>query len=992
MRFEPLTLRMDQLRAVLPASECELLPLLVWAEPVIDSQRKRVYDVLEKLDARLPNLFDSASLGASIDTAFSREIIAWTHRTLLLDLALARHCGRLSGRTSEDRFLDFIQDISSARGRKRIARDYPMLGRDTAMRTRQIAHSLTGVLRHVAADHTCLTAFIGLPGRLRSIELQKGDRHDNGDTVSKLEFEGGALFHKPRSGAIDLAFSQLLRWLHEHGVKPDQRAPAVLDRGRHSYAAVVSHDPVESPSDFALYYSRYGGLLAIAHLLAASDMHFENIIANGAFPVLIDLETLFQPCRRAHIGGRFQQDPYFDTVLHTRMLPIGEPDPAARDISGLRHEPDQVLGQRRIPIHGGTDQLHLSLEPVPIEPAQNLPYINGVAVGAPPHLTVLLEGFESTYRTLMQLGPQLADPDGPLSSFRRLSVRVLARPTPVYGQVLNALSHPSFLTDADKRDEAVARLKMASPMQGDWLRIWPYERKALLQADVPRFTARVDERDILFEGSPVFKRAYRRSGWQEVQLRLQHLTEKDLGRQRRLIRLAVESMVPGKDKANAMAAATRETPPVQAVYDRALYLAEARRIGDILLKRSFGGASSITHFQLEARNNSHLCLYPLGPFMYDGLSGLALFFAELALLSGVQRYRRASEALLSTARRTIDTTLGKNDPIGAFSGLGGWIYTLGRLGVSWKSTELIDEACSWIPRVRDRIAQDKDYDIIAGSAGLILVALELESIAPGNGAAELAHACATHLVSCAHRSSAGVNWPIEAQEGLAFTGFGHGSGGIAAALARYAEFSGEQSFARVACDAMNAERSSYDASSGVWRDVREATRIADGGPAQSYAWCHGAPGIGLGRLLMPLSMRDTAWHADVESCLSVTRQHGFDHRCCLCHGHWGNLELLMLHAEQFPIQGGNRAADEWHQLSAQFLAQIPQMLKQEAWIGPDTGLMTGLAGVGYGLLRAAAPDSVPSVLSLEMFRRKPSLASKSPIRRASDIALAGIPA
>ena len=33
------------------------------------------------------------------------------------------------------------------------------------------------------------------------------------------------------------------------------------------------------------------------------------------------------------------------------------------------------------------------------------------------------------------------------------------------------------------------------------------------------------------------------------------------------------------------------------------------------------------------------------------------------------------------------------------------------------------------------------------------------------------------------------------------------------------------------------------------------------------------------------------------------------------------------------------------------------------------GLMNGLAGIGYGLLRLAAPERVPSVLALEPPRR-----------------------
>ncbi|MBX4341401.1 DUF4135 domain-containing protein, partial [Mycobacterium tuberculosis] len=41
------------------------------------------------------------------------------------------------------------------------------------------------------------------------------------------------------------------------------------------------------------FYYRQGGYIALLYFFRSSDFHFENIIASGEFPVLIDLETLF---------------------------------------------------------------------------------------------------------------------------------------------------------------------------------------------------------------------------------------------------------------------------------------------------------------------------------------------------------------------------------------------------------------------------------------------------------------------------------------------------------------------------------------------------------------------------------------------------------------------------------------------------------------------------------------------------------------------------
>ena len=65
------------------------------------------------------------------------------------------------------------------------------------------------------------------------------------------------------------------------------------------------------------------------------------------------------------------------------------------------------------------------------------------------------------------------------------------------------------------------------------------------------------------------------------------------------------------------------------------------------------------------------------------------------------------------------------------------------------------------------------------------------------------------------------------------------------------------------------------------------------------------------------------------------------------------------------------ADDVWHERARRTAARVAASLERH---GPrcglplgveSPGLMTGLAGIGYGLLRLAAPEAVPSVLCLE---------------------------
>jgi lantibiotic modifying enzyme len=78
----------------------------------------------------------------------------------------------------------------------------------------------------------------------------------------------------------------------------------------------------------------------------------------------------------------------------------------------------------------------------------------------------------------------------------------------------------------------------------------------------------------------------------------------------------------------------------------------------------------------------------------------------------------------------------------------------------------------------------------------------------------------------------------------------------------------------------------------------------------------------------------------------------------------GNVELL-LQASQMSW------SSDAHERLAAFSRYILRSIKEHGWrcgvpFGLETpGLMTGLAGIGYGLLRLAEPQRVPSVLLLE---------------------------
>src|SRR5690606_9751936 len=119
-------------------------------------------------------------------------------------------------------------------------------------------------------------------------------------------------------------FQRLLTWLNARGAEPVFRTLEVLDRGDHGWVEFVSPAACGSEEEVGRFYRRQGGYLALLHLLEATDFHYENLIAAGEHPVLVDLETLFHPgvegseLQRSEerVGLAIQ-----DTVLRVGLLP-----------------------------------------------------------------------------------------------------------------------------------------------------------------------------------------------------------------------------------------------------------------------------------------------------------------------------------------------------------------------------------------------------------------------------------------------------------------------------------------------------------------------------------------------------------------------------------------------------------------------------------------------------------------------------------------------
>ncbi|WP_375773524.1 type 2 lanthipeptide synthetase LanM family protein [Archangium gephyra] len=893
-------------------------------------------------------------------------------RVLILELNVARLMEQLPGDTPQARFHHFSTVSLREPGAVQEVLDrYPVLARLLAITLERWSSVSLELVEHLTADRFMLGE-VFLDGRdvgpLVQVKTGISDLHRQGHGVALVRFGSGLrLVYKPKPLGVDVRFQQLLQELNARGLRHPHRILQVLDRGTHGWVEHVDAAGCDSREALQRFYWRQGSSLALLQVLAAVDFHLENLIAAGEYPVLVDLEALFHQRAPIPVGDSAYERTAMllgRSVLSVGLLPqlvMGGPGGGGGvDMSGLGGEPGQVSSQALPAVEDAFhDTMRIVRRQSPLEGSHNRPRLQGQPVEATGFTEDIVQGFEETYRLLMREREAL---EPRIRSFANVEVRHIARATQRYGLLLEESHHPDFLRDGLERDKVLDNLWSETRIWPALRRLVPHEHADLRLGDVPMFTSRPGERHLWSSTGECIPDYFERDSLGGVLERLARLEERDCAHQVSLIRKSMLALDKGRTAAGPVAGVQREAPRAPATPEQCLAAAVA--LGEDLAAKAIHGRTDVCWpgVSLEDLKQWRWTLAPLGPELYEGVGGLAVFFAHLAARTGRGDFEALARAALEPVRRAWKLP-GPNDTrVGAFLGRSSALYVLGHLGLLWNEPALLDEALAGLSTLEPLIDGDTRLDVLSGSAGCALALLGLHERTGEARFLEAARRCGERLLATAMPCpGGGVGWRTPAAE-QPLAGFSHGATGFALALLTLASVTGDARYGERAHEALAYERSLFVPERGNWKDLR-------GAPGEEArfvtAWCHGAPGIALGRLRALRYLDGPHVRAELETALGTTLREGFGGNHCLCHGDLGNVEALL-------VAGEVLQEPRWSRLALEQAAGILQGAREGGWrcgLPRNTetpGLMMGLAGIGYGLLRLAAPEQVPSVLTLAL--------------------------
>lgn len=356
----------------------------------------------------------------------------------------------------------------------------------------------------------------------------------------------------------------------------------------------------------------------------------------------------------------------------------------------------------------------------------------------------------------------------------------------------------------------------------------------------------------------------------------------------------------------------------------------------------------------------------VGPAFMDGVPGIIFFLAYLGRLSGDERYTTTARSGMAAIRQTLPAAAAHADRIGAFRGAAGALYLFTHLAILWQDDALMEEAEALAAGINTALRRDRHFGVVDGAAGAIGALLSLHAWRPSRQLLRTARLCGDHLLQHAQAGEHGIFWPSPHGEPARPLGFAFGNSGIAWALLRLAEITGHDAYREGALEALAGERRDRPRHRLSVAEASHLLRRKEAPPPPSAAtsWCFGSAGMGMGRLATLNYLVDDATCREIYAAMDKTEQEGFGYDHTLCHGDLGNAELFLQSAQLLEHAAWQ---EKWSRVSQRILDSLaahgPRCGLPDGVESP--GLMLGLAGIGYGLLRLAQPSLAPSVLLLE---------------------------
>lgn len=953
-------------------------------EPIIKYYINKYYENIIKIK----NIYNHELFIHDIIKQVYKKLYPIAYRVLILEINIAKKKNILDGDSTEERFKFFsntlLKNVNFLKG---LFKEYKELISLLLYQAEVQIQYIIDIIEDTNSQLFYLyKKFKGLKGNsIKTISIGLGDAHQGGKSVSFINFTSGyRLVYKPRSLEMEDSYEKLLRWFNNKAI-PNFKPlyPAKIHYTDNSgWMEFIEFKQCNNIKEIKDFYYRTGQLLCLLYALNSKDFHHENLIAQGSQPILVDLESLLhvdvgdpeneEKDSMSFIERMVKSSVYSIYLLPSRIISSGETNVQVLDVGGLNgHQEQKSPFKTSVVANSNTDEIKIEKDYTVISPENNNPKVNGKVQASQYYIDDIEEGFTCLYNWILENKQMFIKKISDL--FSQIKCRAILKPTFVYSRLLHTSFHPDVLRNPIDRNILLGRIAISS-LKRNVNKVSFNEVKDLLRGDIPYFTAYTNSSRIETSRNEVVEDFYIKSSpLDNVREKILSFSSKDLEKQLTIIDLSFAHNATDKNRHTpGVTFSSSLTDSITLTGDEQLKL--AMKIGDRLIAKSIEGNEkdsvdrSWLGLMIMGKNEVTTRISSVGPDLYRGNSGIGMYFAFLASITGEKRFEAATIETIKPIIRFIDRL--KNNEIneriefsvGAFTGLSGIMYALFHIGKYIQRNDLIDIVYDNIDLLLKYIKKTSSYDLVSGLAGCLGVVISLyDNTTSADKKKQL-----LYLANEIYRqlkdnytfySEKSILWePFEEAEG--YTGFAHGTSGISANLMRLYNINKNEEILSLVEKSLSFERSMLNGEGTNWY-------INLNQQSSSLAWCHGAPGILLNRILLKkFGYDDEFLDQEIKIALTTTIENGFNLNNTLCHGDLGNLFILEYAAK---ILSDKKLEKRCKLTYEKFFKDY--LLK--SWDKgmfrrfENYGLMIGLSGVGYSILQNVTNHNLPNVLWLE---------------------------
>lgn len=884
---------------------------------------------------------------------------------------------------SRDRYKLYLKKLKNKDYVKTLFKQYPELETQIINAVKQWFDNYMNFCRHFISDEEEIVRRFGANKSFKKIiKLESGisDRHCGGKSVIKIILDSGdIIYYKPHSVDNESAWYEMVRWFYAQCGMDTFEYP-ILSRSEYGWCGHVSQDECSDIGQVERFYIRFGIQLFIAWIFGISDLHCENMIAHGEYPMFIDMEIFpgVGGLRKEASADGFADNIIRGSVLRTGALPFLLWDNQGNGVNlSAISENGRIRMPYKVPVVVDPETVNMHIEYIYPEKViqRNTVHLKQRKIFPYEFTESICEGFAKAWRCI---SVNLIAFERKTKQLFDLKARYLLRHTQQYSMLLRLSYHPWYMAGYDERMKLLQNIndgyRGCEIFREDIVKV---ESESLYDGDIPYFYTIGCKRHLYGVRDILFKNYFEQTAQEQFSERLNSINEEVIKQQQEFIRVSMallKSDINKRDKYARSSGGSFEVSLTDVCKDILQWITSHAVYDDNGEIVNWVGIKLLGYAERQWK------LAPLDIYLYDGLAGVAIYINAWLKYTEVCDDRLTAEK----AKECLDKVMFKytdslcNDKsadskyTGIFVGEGSIAYTYLILYKITDDLRYLDYAVNHCEILINNVDADKSYDILSGNAGAIIVFLHMFDVTSDSKYLQWAQYTGDILLNRAEKGAEFIAWP-DAFGTPPLAGLAHGCSGFIMAFTRLAYASNASRYWEAVEKIMTYEDNLYNETINNWKDlqgIRDKSAVeifenADSLPCtDQVAWCHGAGGILLSRMEIcevpgckenHRKLYEVAC-VDAERALQKISVDGIRDNLCLCHGLFGNLSVL----DDVP-EVKERFGSVWES-GVSMYKSLENSYPHERY---NPGFMTGITGIGYTVLRHYN-DSLPDMLRLKI--------------------------